>query len=280
VIQPTTPSATISVVIRVRNEGPALRKVLDALASQDLKPIEIVVVDNASADDTRAVAQHQGAKIVEIPNGDFTYGKALNAGIRQTSGEFVCILSAHSLPIGPDFLRNALAPFADPTIAAVRLLSVTNRTALENWAKRTILESPVEIETVISAAPLNAAAMIRRLVWEQIPYDETLASVEDKFWAVDVLKRGYRICNSPATFLYLRDWGLYDRVRIMNRDRVEFFRKTGRQLQDPPVSLRRLVANIFYNIPLRAIHAVIYETALYACLSTVPLQDKRKYKIG
>jgi hypothetical protein len=42
--------------------------------------------------------------------------------IRQTSGEFVCILSAHSLPIGPDFLPNALAPFADPTIAAVRFI--------------------------------------------------------------------------------------------------------------------------------------------------------------
>jgi len=182
-----TASATISVVIRAGDEVPALRKVLDALASQDLKPIEIVVVDNAASDDTRAVAQHQGAKIVEIPNGDFTYGKALNAGIRQTSGEFVCILSAYSLPIGPDFLRNALAPFADPTIAAVRLLSITNRTALENWAKRTILESPVEIETVISAAPLNAAAMIRRVLWEQIPYDETLTNIEDKFWALAML---------------------------------------------------------------------------------------------
>jgi len=182
-----TPSATISVVIGVWDEGPALRKVLDALASQDLKPIEIVVVDNASSDDTRAVAQHQGAKIVEIPKGEFTYGKALNAGIRQTSGEFVCILSAHSLPIGPDFLRNALAPFADPTIAAVRLLSIANRTELENWAKRTILERPVEIETVISSAPLNAAAMIRRVLWEQIPYDETLTSVEDKFWALAML---------------------------------------------------------------------------------------------
>lgn len=182
-----TASATISVVIRAGDEAPALRKVLDALASQDLKPIEIVVVDNAPSDDTRAAAQHQGAKIVKIPNGDFTYGKALNAGIRQTSGEFVCILSAYSLPIGPEFLRNALAPFADPTIAAVRLLSITNRTALENWAKRAILESPVEIETVISSAPLNAAAMIRRVLWEQIPYDETLTNIEDKFWALAML---------------------------------------------------------------------------------------------
>src|ERR1019366_10558958 len=100
-----TPSGSISVVIRVRNEGPALRTVLCALEAQDVKPLEIVVVDNASTDDSRIAAQQHGAKIVEMPQGEFTYGRGLNMGIREAKGEFICILSAHSLPIGRDFLR-------------------------------------------------------------------------------------------------------------------------------------------------------------------------------
>jgi glycosyltransferase involved in cell wall biosynthesis len=272
------PSGTISVVIRVRNEGAALRKVLCALEAQDIKPIEIVVVDNASSDDSGTVAQEHGARIVEMPKGDFTYGRALNIGIRQAKGEFICILSAHSLPIGQDFLRKAIAPFADAKIAAVRCLSVTSRIELENWTKPVVLDWPIKIETVITSAPVNSAAVIRRSVWEQLPYDETLAGVEDKFWAFQVLKNGYRICNATAMFLCLRDLGFGDQVRKLSRDRAEYFRMTGQQWQQPSVSLRRLIVNAFYTIPRRAIRAAIYEVALYASLKMIPYQAKRKQK--
>lgn len=274
------PSGTISVVIRVRNEGPALRKVLCALEAQDIKATEIVVVDNASSDDSRTVAQQHGAKIVDMSKEEFSYGRALNVGIRQAQGEFICILSAHSLPIGRDFLSKASAPLADSNIAAVRCLSVTSRIELENWTSPVVLGWPIEIETVISSAPVNSAAVIRRSVWEQFPYDETLSGVEDKFWAFQVLKSGYRICNSTAMFLCLRDLGFGDQVRKLSRDRAAFFRKTGRQWQQPPVSLRRLIVNAFYTIPRRAIRAAVYEAALYASLKMIPYHLKRKQKDG
>jgi rhamnosyltransferase len=269
---------TVSIVIRVKNQGTTLRKVLRALEAQDLQPANIVVVDNASSDDSRAVAEQHGAKIVQISKKQFTYGRALNLGIQQAPGEFICILSAHSLPIGSDFLHRAVAPFVDSRVAAVRCLSVTKRAELENWARPVVLEWPIEIETAISSAPVNSAAMIRRSVWEHIPYDEALAGVEDKFWALEVLKSGYRICNSTALYLYLREFGFRDQVRKLYRDRLEFFRRTGTQWQEPPVSVRRLVANALYQIPRRAIRAVIYEAVLYAYLKTIPFQTRRTSK--
>lgn len=271
-------TGTISVVIRVRNEGPALRRVLGALKAQHVIPLEIIVVDNESSDDSRAIAVEFGVKILDISRADFTYGRALNLGIRRAAGDFICILSAHSLPIGPSFLQNALAPFEDTNVAAVRCLSVTSRAELENWTKFSALEWPVEIETVISRAPVNCASMIRRSVWEQIPYDETLAAVEDKFWAFQVLQSGYRIRNSSAVYLYVKDFSFGEKVRKLNSDRLEFFRKTGKQWQEPPVSFARLIYNAFYNIPRRAFRSAIYEAALYACLRTIPYQLKRKQK--
>jgi len=262
----------------VRNEASALRKVLRALAAQQPKPAEILVVDNASSDDTRQVAEQGGAKVFNLPCGEFTYGRALNLGIREATGEFICILSAHSLPIGPDFLRNAAAPLANARIAAVRCLSVTNRGELERWMTDTILEWPVEIEKVISCAPMNAAALIRRSVWEEIPYDETLAGVEDKFWAWEVLQRGYCISTSAAPFVYIVDRGYRDQLRKLTRDREEFFRITGRQWQEPVVSFSRLMQTIFYHIPRRAVRNAIFETALYANLKTIPYRAARKVK--
>jgi rhamnosyltransferase len=273
-------SESISVVIRVKNEAPTLRTVLGALEAQDLKPLEIVVVDNESSDDSRAVAAQFGAKILGISRADFTYGRALNLGIENTPGEFICILSAHSLPIGPGFLRSAVAPFNDDKVAAVRCLSVTSRHEMENWTQPMMLEWPQDIETVISSAPVNCASMIRRSVWKEISYDETLASVEDKFWAFRVLKSGYRICNSTAVYLYLRDLGFGEKVRSLHRDRLEFFRKTGCQWQEPPVSMIRLLSNAFYKIPRRAFRAAVYEAALYICLKTIPYQLRSKKKIS
>lgn len=268
----------ISVVIRVRNEGPALHRVLCALKVQDVPPLEIIVVDNASTDESRAVAQYHGAMILDISQAEFTYGRALNMGIRKSQGEFVCILSAHSLPIGRDFLRTAIAPFDDPRVAAVRCLSVTSRVELENWTTPSVLEWPIDMDVVITSAPVNCASLVRRSVWEQIPYEETLTGVEDKFWAFQVLKDGFRICNSPALYLYLRDLTFYDRLRKLTRDRQEFFRKTGRQWQQPSVSLRDLIVTTFYSIPRRALRQVAYEAALYVSLKSIPYRVKRMQK--
>jgi len=270
----------ISVLIRVRNEGRSLRLVLAALARQDPRPAEIIVVDNASSDDTREVASDAGARILALSTDEFTYGRALNLGIREARGEFICILSAHSLPIGSSFLRNAIAPFQDPAVAAVRCLSVTNRSELEGWTSARLLEWPADIETVIAEAPVNCAAAIRRSVWQRIPYDESLVAIEDKFWALAALKSGYRLAKSDAPYLYLRDMTLAAQVRKMNRERLAYFRITGRRFESPPARLGRLLENLLYRIPKRALRTAFYEAALYACLKSIPLQALRKPKMG
>lgn len=267
-------------MIRVRNEGRSLRLVLAALARQEPPPAEIIVVDNASSDDTYAVADAAGARILALSTGEFTYGRALNLAIREARGEFICILSAHSLPIGSGFLRHAIAPFEDPAVAAVRCLSVTNRKELEGWTSARSLEWPADIEAVVAEAPVNCSAVIRRSVWERIPYDENLVAIEDKFWALAALKSGYRLAKSDAPYLYLRETTLLAEVRKMNRERLAYFRITGRKFESPPARLGRLLENLLYRIPKRALRTAFYETALYACLKSIPLQALRKAKTG
>jgi glycosyltransferase involved in cell wall biosynthesis len=58
---------TVSVVIPVRDDAAALRECLTLLGRQTWAPDEIVVVDNASADSSAAVAQAYGARVVREP---------------------------------------------------------------------------------------------------------------------------------------------------------------------------------------------------------------------
>ena len=111
----------VSVVIRNRNEGRYLERVLAGLAAQDMAH-QVIVVDNESTDNSLAVASRAGVQVLSIARGSFTYGRALNLGLRAATGSVCVILSAHALPIGNAFLRECVKPFADPRVAAARCL--------------------------------------------------------------------------------------------------------------------------------------------------------------
>jgi hypothetical protein len=48
----------------------------------------------------------------------------------------------------------------------------------------------------------NANSIIKRSVWEEVPFDEQIASIEDRVWAKEVLKRQCKIIYEPAASVY------------------------------------------------------------------------------
>jgi glycosyltransferase involved in cell wall biosynthesis len=96
----------MSIVIPALNEGvnlkrllPRLHHVVSTLSSQGH---EIIVVDGGSTDDTVAVVQEAGARVVtqEEPG----YGGALKAGFAAAQGEYILTLDA-DLSHDPDFVE-------------------------------------------------------------------------------------------------------------------------------------------------------------------------------
>ena len=161
----------VSVIIRNRNEEYYLRYVLKGLSLQNTTP-EIILVDNESSDNSVEAAREYGARIVHLPHKEFTYGRALNLGIRKASGEICVILSAHSMPHGPEFLSACIQPFrSDPRLAAVRCLLAGKGADRLRWLEPETLDDTADEETVISKGPLASGCAIRRSVWKQIPFD-------------------------------------------------------------------------------------------------------------
>ena len=109
------------------NSGRYIRRCLEAVLGQEGVPIEIVVVDNASTDDTRAVLQSFRKKIRAIySERNLGFAEAQNRAIRASSTEWVLTLNPDVL-MRPGFIRALVeAGAADPETGCVcgKLLSI------------------------------------------------------------------------------------------------------------------------------------------------------------
>lgn len=266
------PDPSVTVLIRVLNGAGYLRKTLAALRAQHGPSPQIIVVDNESDDGTAQVAIDAGVDVINLPRGEFTYGKSLNIGIHAAAGDLVVILSAHSLPVGAHFLADAVAPFDDPQVAAVRLLHAGNRAELESWMKPATTVWPITMDQLAARGPIGCACAIRRSVWVDHPFDERIRSVEDKFWAYGILQDGYRIGESSAVYFYMRDHTAVDYARKMNKDRLAYYEQTGHRYAGRP-QVKDLCIDLFYALPRRTIRAAFKDVLLAFLLQTIPCQS-------
>ena len=96
-----------SIVVRTLNEAKFLPECLKKIEQQNyLGPVEVVLVDSGSTDDTVKIATDFGAKIVHISKAEFTFGRSLNFGCSASSGEILVLLSAHCIPDNENWLQD------------------------------------------------------------------------------------------------------------------------------------------------------------------------------
>lgn len=108
--------ASISVIIPARNDAEYLRACLQSLAAQTRRADEIVVVDNASTDETASIARKAGARVVVEPR--IGIPAAAAAGFDAATGDVLARLDADSLP-PPDWverIERALAEAVPPAV--------------------------------------------------------------------------------------------------------------------------------------------------------------------
>ncbi len=95
---PDTAGMELSVVIPAYNEENAVRRTVEDVR-RNIEPLgipyEIIVVDDASQDNTRAEAEASGATVIwnDVNSG---YGASLKRGVKRTQYDYVAILDADS----------------------------------------------------------------------------------------------------------------------------------------------------------------------------------------
>lgn len=111
----------VSVIIPTLNADHEIEDLLAALERQSLRPMEILVVDSASDDDTvPLVKTHEGIRLLQIERCDFNHGATRDMALRATTGDFVCFLTQDALPASDAYLERLVTPMVgDPSIALV-----------------------------------------------------------------------------------------------------------------------------------------------------------------
>lgn len=207
-----------SIVIRAYNEAKHIGRLLEGISQQTLQDVEIILVDSGSTDDTLTVAARYPVKVVHIRPQDFTFGHSLNRGIAAASSELIVIASAHVYPVYPDWLEHLLAPFDDPQIGLTYgrqrgdgRTKFSEGQVFERWF-------PAQSQSR-QYHPFcnNANAAIRRALWRQHPYDETLPGLEDLAWATWMMEQGRALSYvAEAEIIHVHEEtprGVYNRYR-------------------------------------------------------------------
>jgi glycosyltransferase involved in cell wall biosynthesis len=208
----------ISIVIRACNEEKHIGQLLEGIAGQSLKDLEIILVDSGSTDRTIEITSRFPVQVVHIQPEDFTFGYSLNQGIAHSRGEMIVIASAHVYPVYPDWLECLLAPFTDPQVALTYGKQRGN--SLNKFSEQQIFHHWYPDQSQHHQPyPFcnNANAAIRRSVWESFHYDETLPGLEDLEWARRIMAKGYSLSYvAEAEVIHLHEEtprAVYNRYR-------------------------------------------------------------------
>ena len=220
--QATQPQVAI-IVLNWRKPAETLA-CLESLAHIDYPNAQIIVVDNASGDDSvPLIRQHFPEVQVLETSANLGYAGGNNVGIRwalEQGTEYICILN-NDLIVVPDFLARLVAALQEPSgfgvatplvaemadrqrvwalgSAVNRNTGVVNRLhtgeSVEEWRRH----SPFAVDVASGAAML-----VRREVFERVGLlDEAFfLYYEETDWCLRVRQAGYHIMVVPASVVW------------------------------------------------------------------------------
>lgn len=208
-----------SVIIPNWNGARFLPTCLDALAGQTYPNLEVIVADNASVDESRALLRERypWVKLVELPeNRGFT--GACNAGIRASTGGFVALLN-NDTEVDPEWAAavvNAFRRHPECGIVASKMLLFDRRDCIHTAGDYFTLDGRAgnrgvwqqdderfSREVYVFSA-CGGSSVYRRAMLDEIGLldEDFFFSLEDVDLAWRAQLRGWRCLYTPKAIVY------------------------------------------------------------------------------
>ena len=172
----------VSIVVRTLNEAKFLPECLKKIEQQNyLGPVEVVLVDSGSTDDTVKIATDFGAKIVHISKAEFTFGRSLNFGCSASSGEILVLLSAHCIPDNENWLQDLVNPIVKQKSEYTYGRQIS-RKGISKFSEGMVFKKYYPEQSSIPQSGYfcnNANSAILRATWQRLRFDENLTGLED-----------------------------------------------------------------------------------------------------
>jgi glycosyltransferase involved in cell wall biosynthesis len=175
----------ISVIIPAYNAERYLRQAIDSVRAQQDVPMEILVVDDGSTDDTGVVARTAGDDIRIVTKSNGGAATARNAGVAASFADLVAFLDADDIwPAG------RLASLAHRMVAEPSMLMAIGKTQLVREEGTPASGHHLVPVGVPWHAPVFGSGLFRRQVFTAVgPMDPTLQPAEDLDWFIRARER-------------------------------------------------------------------------------------------
>lgn len=242
-----------SVLIPVKNGGPLLGDVLDAILAQQAPwAFEVIVVDSGSRDASVELVRQRGIRCEIIAPHEFGHGRTRNYLASLAKGEFLVFLTQDARPASVHWLRHLVeacdsedlvAGAFGPHRAHPQARHVTHCELDQHFAGFGREPSVVRMEdrARFTSDPgyrqwlhffSSNNACIRRSVWERLPLPD-VAFAEDQTWALRAIEAGYGKAYAPeAVVFHSHDFGLWETLQRNFDEARSFNLYFGYRIQD------------------------------------------------
>jgi hypothetical protein len=127
-------TATVSIVIPNYNGKEHLRTCLSSVARQSVRPLETLLIDDASTDNSLAIVAEEFAwvTVIRLPE-NRQFVAAVNAGIRAAKGEYIGLLNSDT-EVDPDWVSEmvqCIKRHPDAGSIASKMVSYLNRSLID-----------------------------------------------------------------------------------------------------------------------------------------------------
>ena len=189
----------ISIVLRTKNEEKYIERCLESIFNQKIEDkFEVIIVDAGSTDQTLQRAKKYPISIVNVPPALFSYGKSLNLGVKNASGQSIVFLSAHALPASDEWLSNLTGELKLSDVGAVygkqepfpNCNPLETRDLIQDFGDQKMIQSDCGKFS-------NANSAVKRKLLLEEPFREDIAFAEDKEWAERITKK--YVFSTPAS---------------------------------------------------------------------------------
>ncbi|AFS47861.1 glycosyltransferase group 2 [alpha proteobacterium HIMB5] len=191
----------VSIIIRTKNEESWISLCLEKIFEQNYKNKEVIIVDNNSSDNTVQRAKQFKVKVEKIKK--FLPGKAINLGIKKSSGNIIVVLSAHCIPTNKFWLNDLIKNLNYKKVAGVygRQMPLPYS---KDFDKRDLLLLFGLDKKIQKKDPFfhNANSAFKRSTWNKFKFNEKVTNIEDRVWGQKVINSGYKIVYEPKASVY------------------------------------------------------------------------------
>lgn len=189
----------VSIILRSFNEAWALRDTLPAIAAQDYHNWELIAFDSGSTDGSvDLICKAQPREFIQLAPPEYVPGRVMNQGMELARSEFCLFLNSDATPQGDTWLRALVHCLEHPGTAAAFGRQIPRPDCQAVYAcdyERCFGPNRESARWEHFFSMANSA--VRKSIWKQRGFLETLQYAEDDEYTRWCKAHGYKVVYCP-----------------------------------------------------------------------------------